>query len=230
MNGYSVTGEAEAPADQVTCDFDSTTWTSGTIGVGTIDLAATANPYAGTKHGRLVVASGSGWRGAYLTCKAETMAEGKEYWLDGYCYVDAASLASEVSLMFSGGGCNAEVRINTDLSLKYYYWDSVLGSTNYHQAKLPDGGRVEFTLQKYVRFTVRLYIHDTQGRVSVWLDDVLAADWVGVRTQNSANAKYPADLHVGFKSQVATLTVDWDELKYQSEADPRLTSDGITFA
>jgi len=227
---YGFTGAAESATDRVTADFESglsAPWTTGTIGSGTIDTASTTNPKTGTKCMRIVCPSGTS--GAYIR-NDMVSPDGKEYWGEADFYISALPTGGDyLSLMFTGGQSNCELRVRAGGRLEYYYYDTVNKAHGYLSAASPSGGAKTISAGTYVEVRMRLKVLDGgRGRVTVWLDNVLALDMIGVRTNDEANGKTPTQMRFGAKANYA-VTVDIDNVVMQTEANPRMTLGGAVF-
>lgn len=195
----------------------------------TIDQASIVNPLNGTRCMRCDAGTAVGTIQSYgyEDNFSSDVVDGDEIYLMGSCYVDQASLPSDVTLMWIGGpkvsGDAAECELfveSTTGEIQVKLNETVNGLRHYKQKS---NSPVTFTTQQYVKLKMRIKASDTAGRVTVWVDDVVALDIIGVQTF-VAGARTLNDARFGFKSTAKPLTVDWDDVRISINKDPEVSS------
>jgi hypothetical protein len=228
---YGFSASAPVAESAFITDFEAgnSTLTEFTSTGATVDQANTTNPQAGTRCMRCDAGTATGTIQAYgfVNNFSSNVVEGDEIYLMGSCSVSQATLPSDLVLMWIGGpnvsGDAAECELfieSTTGELQIKLNETINGLRHYKQGSVTP---VVFPTQQYVKLKMRIKASDTKGRVTVWVDDVIALDIIGVQTFVSGSRTLN-DARVGFKSTAKPLTVDWDDVNITINKDPEVSS------
>ena len=179
---------------------------------GTVDQAATANPYAGAKHARCVTAASAGSMAMVNKISGVPGVSGDTVWLSGYFYLASATITSATYIAqfnastglyidntASGGGLCVQTAVDSKIFRQH----------------LDD--YVAFPLGQYVKVKMSVYLHATKGEIRVWQDGRRVLHVKGINTLNT----YAGTVRWGVSSG-QVLTMDVDNVKASLNVDPDL--------